>query len=275
VGAALSVWHQYLDNPRSVAAAASDAMMGSYLGPSYGPDAIRTMLDEAGAVYRELPEGEMIELTAGELAKGNVVGWFQGRMEFGPRALGGRSILGDPHSPEMQKRMNLKIKFRESFRPFAPAVVRERVADYFELDADSPYMLLVAPVDRSRHLNGGRNGSSHFQGLDKLKAERSTIPAVTHVDMSARVQTVERRNNPRFYDLITAFGEITGDPVVINTSFNVRGEPIVCTPEDAFRCFMRTGMDYLVIENFILAKSEQTAAEVPDNDDRNELYPAD
>ena len=275
VGAALSVWYQYLDNPRRVTETQSDSMLGSYLGPSFDHDNIRSMLDKAGAVYRELPESEMIELTARNIAEGNVVGWFQGRMEFGPRALGGRSILGDPHSPEMQKRMNLKIKFRESFRPFAPAVVRERVSDYFELDDDSPYMLLVAPVDRSRHITNGSNGSAEYQGLDKLKVTRSTIPAVTHVDMSARVQTVDRNINPRFYDLITAFGKITGDPVVINTSFNVRGEPIVCTPEDAFRCFMRTGMDYLVIENFVLAKADQTSSEEFDGDNWRELIPAD
>ena len=275
VGAALSVWYQYLDNPRSVSSVRSDAMNGSYLGPSFDSVAIRKILDEAGAVYREIPEGEMIALAANEIANGKVLGWFQGRMEFGPRALGGRSILGDPHSPEMQKRMNLKIKFRESFRPFAPAVVREKVSEYFELDDDSPYMLLVAPVDRSRHVNVNSNGSDQPQGIDKLKVARSTIPAVTHVDMSARIQTVDRGNNPRFYDLITAFGAITGDPVVINTSFNVRGEPIVCTPEDAFRCFMRTGMDFLVIENFVLAKADQSPLKEADGEDWRDLYPAD
>ena len=275
IGAALSVWHRYLDNPRVFSDMRRDAMSGSYLGPSFDAEKIRKILDDAGAVYRELSETEMIDLTARKLANGSVVGWFQGRMEFGPRALGARSILGDPHSPEMQKRMNLKIKFRESFRPFAPAVLRENVSDYFELDDDSPYMLLVAAVNRSRHVHIGPNGSSQHHGLDKLKVARSTIPAVTHVDMSARVQTVDRENSPRFYDLIKAFGERTGDPVVINTSFNVRGEPIVCTPEDAFRCFMRTGMDYLVIENFVLAKSEQTLTEESDGDNWRELYPAD
>lgn len=273
VGAALSVWHHYLGNERTVSQR-SDAMSGSYLGPSYDGHEIRRVLDEKGAVYSEPPENEMLDLTAREIANGSVVGWFQGRMEFGPRALGGRSILGDPHSPEMQKRMNLKIKFRESFRPFAPSVIRERASEYFEMDDASPYMLLVAPVDRSQHIAVGSNGSAHH-GLDKLKIARSTIPAVTHVDMSARVQTVDRDDNPRFYDLISRFGDITGDPVVINTSFNVRGEPIVCTPEDAYRCFMRTGMDVLVIENFVLLKSEQTSSSSADDDNWRDLFPAD
>jgi carbamoyltransferase len=273
VGAALSVWFQYLDNPRTTSGLA-DEMKGSYLGPAYDADEIKKVLDENGAVYKELSETEMIDLAAREIADGKVVGWFQGRMEFGPRALGGRSILGDPRSPEMQKRMNLKIKFRESFRPFAPAVLRERVSEYFALDGDSPYMLLVAPVSPERQLSAN-GGGGELRGLDKLQTPRSTIPAVTHVDMSARIQTVDGTENPRFHKLIERLGEITGDPVVINTSFNVRGEPIVCTPADAFRCFMRTGMDYLVIENFVLAKSDQAENAVPDGDNWREEFPAD
>jgi carbamoyltransferase len=194
---------------------------------------------------------------ADALAAGKAVGWFQGRMEFGPRALGNRSILGDPRSPSMQKMLNLKVKFRESFRPFAPSVLREDVAEWFELDRDSPYMLLVADVraDRRRHMTAEEQG---LFGIDKLNVPRSTVPAVTHVDCSARVQTVRRDTNPLYYDIIDAFYRRTGCPVIVNTSFNVRGEPIVCTPEDAFRCFMRTNMDVLVLENFVLVKSEQT-----------------
>ena len=255
VGAALSVWHQCLDMPR-VLANANDAMNASLLGPVFSNDEIRKELDRMSTVYTEVDDVTLIDETAKFLADGKIVGWFQGRMEFGPRALGARSILGDPRSSDMQSRMNLKIKFRESFRPFAPAVLRESVAEYFELDSDSPYMLLVAPVSEKRRVAFSENGEP-VAGFEKLKVRRSTIPAVTHVDMSARVQTVERESNPRFYDLISRFGAITGDPVLINTSFNVRGEPIVCTPEDAFNCFMRTGMDYLVIGNFILDKERQ------------------
>ena len=271
LGAALSVWYQYLDNPRN--SVGTDQMKGSYLGPSYGTAEIRRVLDEHGAVYNELPESEMVDLAARQIAEGKVVGWFQGKMEFGPRALGGRSILGDPRSPEMQRRMNLKIKFRESFRPFAPAVLRENVSDYFSLDQESPYMLLVAPVSESRRLNVKEEDA--VRGLDKLQIVRSTIPAVTHVDMSARVQTVDGVDNPRFHRLIARVGEITGDAMVINTSFNVRGEPIVCTPEDAFRCFMRTGMDYLVVENFVLAKDEQKVGLEKGDDNWLEEFPAD
>ncbi len=273
VGAALSVWHQYLGNERSIEHRPSgkDAMNGSYLGPSFTDDEIRESLDGAGAVYKALDEAEMIGRTANQLSDGKVVGWFQGRMEFGPRALGNRSILGDPRSREMQRQMNLKIKFRESFRPFAPAVIRERVSDFFDLDCPSPYMLLVAPVSEQVRITDEID--DRVTGLDKLKVPRSTIPAVTHVDLSARVQTVERDDNQRFYDLIARFGEITGTPVLINTSFNVRGEPIVCTPEDAFRCFMRTEMDVLVVGDFMLLKTEQTV-EV-DSGDINEIFPMD
>jgi carbamoyltransferase len=251
VGAALSVWYQYLGNERAVTP--GDSMNGSYLGPGYSAEKIRAVLDEAGAVYDELSSDELIERTAAVLSEGKVVGWFQGRMEFGPRALGNRSILGDPHSPEMQRQMNLKIKYRESFRPFAPAVTRERATEYFDIEGDSPYMLLVASVGKKHHRNGDHSGS----GLEKLHVLRSTLPAITHVDMSARVQTVGRETNEKFYSLLERFGSITGDPVLINTSFNVRGEPIVCTPHDAFRCFMSTEMDLLVLENFILYKERQ------------------
>ena len=273
VGAALSVWHQYLGNERSIEhrPAGKDAMGGSYLGPKFSTAEVRSALDAAGAVCHELDVVEMIERTATKLSEGKVVGWFQGRMEFGPRALGNRSILGDPRLPEMQRQMNLKIKYRESFRPFAPAVLRERVADFFEMTEASPYMLLVAPVsEKVRILDGAGDIAA---GLDKLQVPRSTIPAVTHVDLSARVQTVERGDNERFYDLIEKFGEITGTPVLINTSFNVRGEPIVCTPEDAFRCFMRTEMDVLVVGDMFLLRTEQTVE--ADSGDINEIFQMD
>ncbi|MBP7416640.1 MAG: carbamoyltransferase [Pyrinomonadaceae bacterium] len=272
VGAALSVWHQYLGNERSIEhRTGKDAMSGSYFGPEFSTAEIRSALDLAGAVYHELDISEIVKRTAGQLSEGKVVGWFQGRMEFGPRALGNRSILGDPRSREMQRQMNLKIKYRESFRPFAPAVLRERVADFFEMTEASPYMLLVAPVSEKVRVEDETGDNA--AGLDKLQVPRSTIPAVTHVDLSARVQTVERDDNERFYDLIAKFGDITGTPVLINTSFNVRGEPIVCTPEDAFRCFMRTEMDVLVVGDILLLKSEQTAE--ADSGDINEIFPMD
>ncbi len=261
LGAALSVWHQYLGNERKVGP--RDSIKGSLLGPEFSKAVVRKVLDDAGAVYLELAETKMIDRVARLLADGKIVGWFQGRMEFGPRALGGRSILGDPRSAEMQSRMNLKIKFRESFRPFAPAVLCERASEYFDLDSDSPYMLLVAAVSERQRVAASDDG---VRGLDKLRIPRSRIPAVTHVDHSARVQTVTREGNARFFDLITRFGEITGDPVLINTSFNVRGEPIVCTPADAFRCFMRTGMDYLVLGDIVLDKNDQTAAIAMESD---------
>jgi carbamoyltransferase len=219
---------------------------------------IKAYLDSIGAKYHLADRTQLIERTADILADGCVVGWFSGRMEFGPRALGARSILGDPRNPQMQSQMNIKIKFREGFRPFAPSVLRERVAEWFELDADSPYMLLVAPVKQERRLATTEEEESRW-GIEKLKVRRSEIPAVTHVDYSARVQTVDRQDNPEYYDLIRAFEQRTGCPVVVNTSFNVRGEPIVCTPEDAYRCFMRTNIDYLVLWPYLLAKSEQPA----------------
>jgi carbamoyltransferase len=213
-------------------------------------------LDSINASYNELEDDELTSRVAELLAKENVVGWFQGRMEFGPRALGGRSILGDPRSRTMQKVMNLKIKYRESFRPFAPSVLSDRVADYFDLDCRSPYMLLVAPVKDNLRIPMTEEQKKLF-GIDKLNVPRSQIPAITHVDYSARIQTVHEDTNPRYYDLLKHFEKQTGCPLLVNTSFNVRGEPIVCTPEDAYRCFMRTEMDYLVLENFLLAKTDQ------------------
>ena len=260
LGAALSVWYQHLGNSRStvqVCRGGIDGMKGSYLGPSYSQGDIEAFLEGSGAPYRRLPRREVIEKAARALANEKVVGWFQGRMEFGPRALGARSILGDPQSSKMQSLMNLKIKFRESFRPFAPSVLREAVADYFEMDCDSPYMLLVAPVRQEIRRQMSAEQQRLF-GIDKLKIPRSTIPAITHVDYSARVQTVRRGENEMYYDLISEFARLTGCPVVVNTSFNVRGEPIVCTPEEAYKCFMRTEMDMLVLEDFVLEKEAQS-----------------
>ena len=259
LGAALSVWHQYLGNERNVrevCGAHADGMRGSYLGPEFDSDEIEEFLLTSGANYHRLERDELVEAVTRLLADEKVVGWFQGRMEFGPRALGARSILGDPRSPRMQSQMNLKIKFRESFRPFAPSVIRERVADYFEMDCDSPYMLLVAPV--REHLRREMTADEEkLLGIEKLNVPRSTIPAVTHVDYSARVQTVSREDHPLYYDLLSEFERVTGCPILINTSFNVRGEPIVCTPSDAYTCFMRTQMDCLVLGNALLLKNEQ------------------
>ncbi|NVZ07783.1 carbamoyltransferase [Allochromatium humboldtianum] len=257
LGAALSVWHQYLDRPRIPAA--GDAMHGAYLGPEFADDEIAAFLDASSIPNQRLDDETLMMRVAELLAEEKVIGWFQGAMEFGPRALGARSILGDPRSPRMQSVMNLKIKYRESFRPFAPAVLAERVSDYFEHSGPSPYMLITAAVQPSRRLDTEAEGASLF-GLDKLRVQRSQIPAVTHVDHSARIQTVHRETNPRFHRLIETFAERTGCPMLINTSFNVRGEPIVCTPEDAFRCFMQTEMDYLVLGNHVLAKHEQRPA---------------
>ncbi|HKB07992.1 MAG TPA: carbamoyltransferase [Candidatus Polarisedimenticolia bacterium] len=255
IGAAYSAWHQLEDRPRAPNGDA-DAMSGSYLGPAFGNDDIERFLRGRGAPYVRLEDDALFDRVAGALASEKVVGWFQGRMEFGPRALGGRSIIGDARSPKMQSVMNLKIKYRESFRPFAPSVLRERVADYFEMDADSPYMLLVAPVVERRRIPMSRD-SQNLWGIDLLNVPRSDIPAVTHVDYSARIQTVHRETNPRYHRLLKEFESKTGYGVIVNTSFNVRGEPIVCSPEDAFRCFMRTEMDMLVLENCVLDKSAQ------------------
>ena len=254
LGAALAAWH----SREARTPEADDSMRGSLLGPAYSDDEIEAILKKHNAVHARYSDNELLEKTVQLLADEKVVGWFQGRMEFGPRALGNRSILGDARSPRMQSVMNLKVKFRESFRPFAPIVRRERVADYFELDEDSPYMLLVAPVQTRLHqpLPAGT------KGFDLLKAGRSTIPAVTHVDYSARIQTVSREINPRLYDLLLRFEQTTGCGVLVNTSFNVRGEPIVCTPDDAYRCFMNTEMDYLVLGNFIIERLAQPGAKV-------------
>jgi carbamoyltransferase len=254
LGSALFVHHQLLGGER-LADGRHDRQQATLLGPAYSDDEIARFIEERNLRARRF-EGteELVDEVASLLAEGNVVGWFQGRMEFGPRALGSRSILGDPRDPGMQVRMNLKIKFRESFRPFAPAVLRERVSDYFELEQESPYMLLVAAV-RPEKRTGADDGTA--RGLDKLKVLRSVIPAVTHVDHSARVQTVSREDHPLFHRLLERFWEKTGCPVLVNTSFNVRGEPIVCTPEDAYRCFARTQMDYLVLGRFLLSRKEQ------------------
>jgi len=233
-----------------------DQMRGSYLGPRFTDKEILEYLDAVKASYHRLDDAELMPQLAEILEQGNVVGWFQGRMEFGPRALGGRSIIGDPRNAKMQSVMNLKIKYRESFRPFAPSILAERVADYFEIDHSSPYMLLVAPVKTSLRIPMTAEQEQLF-GIEKLNIPRSEIPSVTHVDYSARIQTVHKETNPRYYDLISHFERRSGCPILVNTSFNVRGEPIVCTPEDAYRCFMRTEMDYLVLENFLIPKSEQ------------------
>ena len=254
LGAALSIWHEYLDNPRT--ASADDDMQGAYLGPRNTPEDIKAYLDSVGASYEELEDPLLMPRVADILGDENVVGWFQGRMEFGPRSLGGRSIIGDPRSQQMQSVMNLKIKYRESFRPFAPAVKAERVSDWFEIDRKSPYMLLVAPVKKEK-CRIMTEEQQHLFGIEKLNIPRSEIPSITHVDYSARIQTVHKKTNPRFHRLLDAFEDATGCPVLVNTSFNVRGEPIVCTAEDAYRCFMRTEMDYLVLENFLLCKSRQ------------------
>lgn len=254
VGAALIAWHQYHGKAR--APREGDAMRGSFLGPAFNEQDVRAQLDEMGAVYQHLQEDELIERVAGLLAQEQVVGWFQGRMEFGPRSLGGRSILADARSPRMQSVMNLKIKYRESFRPFAPSVLAEYVSDYFELDRPSPYMLLVAPVREQLRVAMSPEQEGLF-GIEKLNVPRSTLPAVTHVDYSARVQTVHRGTNPRLHALLERFRTLTGCGVLVNTSFNVRGEPIVCSPAQAYRCFMRTEMDYLAVGNLLLAKGEQ------------------
>ncbi|ETX08608.1 MAG: hypothetical protein ETSY2_04410 [Candidatus Entotheonella gemina] len=254
LGAAFSAWHQFLGRDRTPSPA--DAMHGSLLGPVFSDDEVEAYLNRIEAPYQRLSDDELYDRVADVLASEQVVGWFQDRMEFGPRALGARSIIGDARSPKMQSVMNLKIKFRESFRPFAPSVLRERVSDYFEMDADSPYMLLVAPVREARRTVMTEE-QKELWGIELLNVPRSDIPAVTHVDYSARVQTVDEEKNPRYYRLIKAFEAKTGSGVIVNTSFNVRGEPIVCTPEDAYRCFMRTEIDVLVLGNCVLEKADQ------------------
>lgn len=255
LGAALAGYHIHNNQPRQVEGI-QDSMKGSYLGPAFSQAEIEERLTAEGARFEILTDEELFQSCARDLAAGRALGWVQGRMEFGPRALGGRSILGDPRSPTMQKTLNLKVKYRESFRPFAPSVLREHVAEWFELDRDSPYMLLVADVlpGKRRVMTAEENA---LFGIDKLNVPRSEIPAITHVDYSARVQTVHQSTNPRYYHLIDAFKNLTGCPVVVNTSFNVRGEPVVCSPEDAFRCFMGTGIETLAVGNCLLKKEWQ------------------
>ncbi|KAF0209945.1 MAG: Carbamoyltransferase [Methylocystaceae bacterium] len=269
LGAALAGYYHYKKNPRSLNGG-GDAMRGSYLGPSFPQAEIERRLHAIGARFEPMAEGELIEAAARDLADEKAVGWFQGRMEFGPRALGGRSILGDPRSDAMQKTLNLKIKYRESFRPFAPSVLREDVADWFELEGDSPYMLLVADV-AAKHRHAMTAEQQALFGIDKLNVPRSAIPAVTHVDYSARIQTVHQETNPRYHALLSAFKRLTACPVLVNTSFNVRGEPIVCTPEDAFGCFMGTEMDTLVIGDCYLRKDDQNASLKHDYKEKFEL----
>ena len=260
LGAALAASRRLFDEPRhaSLAGAGGDAMRGALLGPEFGPREIRRALDAAGARYEVLADAELIEATASALAAGKAVGWFQGRMEFGPRALGSRSILADARSPAMQKTLNLKVKHRESFRPFAPSVLSADAAEWFDLDRPSPYMLLTAAVRQTRRKTADEADAAR-RGLDRLHAVRSEIPAVTHVDYSARVQTVHRETNPRYHRLLEAFKAKTGCPVIVNTSFNIRGEPIVCTPSDAFRCFMGTDIERLAVGNCFLRKEDQPA----------------
>ena len=252
IGAALLAWHRYFDQPRT--ARSEDSMNGAYLGPSFSSSEIESRLHDIGAVFERVEDKEIAARTARLLAGGSVVGWFEGPMEFGPRALGARSIIADPRDPQMQAKINLKVKFREGFRPFAPSVLDECAREYFEIDEDSPYMLVVAPVKSERRIPMPDDGR---WGIDLLNAPRSDVPAVTHLDYSARIQTVTRDRSPLYHEMITEFDRLTGCPLVVNTSFNVRGEPIVCTPEDAYRCFMRTHLDHLVIGPFILAKSAQ------------------
>tara|TARA_B100000963_G_C22628365_1_gene673565 strand:+ start:1762 stop:3597 length:1836 start_codon:yes stop_codon:yes gene_type:complete len=267
LGAALAYWHHELDKPRKEF---KDNMQGSYLGPKFDNKFIEQKLKSLNANYKKFSREETISLTAKELSNEKIVGWFQGRMEFGPRALGGRSILADPRSEKMQKELNLKIKFRESFRPFAPSVLREDVNEWFELNCDSPYMLLVSEVKKDKQIIMKTEDKKLF-GIDKLNIKRSSIPAITHVDYSARIQTVHKETNPRYYDLIKEFKKKTNCPVLVNTSFNVRGEPIVCSIEDAFNCFMGTNLDILVIEDFVLFKDQQDQSLIKDYKNKFEL----
>ncbi|MCH7490435.1 MAG: carbamoyltransferase [Gemmatimonadetes bacterium] len=255
LGVAQLIWHRHCQQPRHVAAG-KDGMQGAYLGPDFSDDEIEDFLKAQGAAYQKLDRCELNKRAAAVLAEEKIVGWFDGRMEFGPRALGSRSIVGDPRSPRMQAQMNLKIKFREGFRPFAPSVLRERVSDYFEMDCDSPYMLLVAPVKKERQIPM-TGEQQKLWGIEQLNVPRSDIPAITHIDYSARVQTVSADTSPNYHALIKEFENLTGCGVVVNTSFNVRGEPIVCTPADAYQCFMRTHIDYLVLGSFLLDKAAQ------------------
>jgi carbamoyltransferase len=272
LGAALFTWYQRLDNPRTVNGDGRDAQKGSYLGPSCTTDEIETWLKEQNYPYHRHSNGEVLDKTVEALASEKVVGWFSGRMEFGPRALGARSIIGDARSTKMQSIMNLKVKYRESFRPFAPTVLAEDIGEYFEIDCPSPYMLLVAPVREERRQEMTEEQQKLF-GIDKLHVPRSDIPAVTHVDYSARIQSVDSRDHPRYHALISKFKEKTGYGVIVNTSFNVRGEPIICTPRDAYLCFMRTEMDVLVLEDIIMYKTEQP--ELKEEEDWRKVYELD
>ena len=255
LGAALAYWHLELKKQRKISLS-NDGMKGSYLGPSYSNDIIKETLTKLNAVFEEKKEDELISLVANLLNNGKIIGWFQGRMEFGPRALGARSIIADPRSAKMQKELNLKIKFRESFRPFAPSILREDLKDWFDLNFDSPYMLLVSKVAKNIQIEMSDKDKKLF-GIEKLNIKRSEIPAVTHIDYTSRIQTVHEETNLKYYKLLKKFKELTGCPILVNTSFNVRGEPIVCTVEDAFRCFMGTNLDILVCEDYILEKRKQ------------------
>ena len=263
-GAALAAYHIYFERERIINKSVSDRMNGAFLGPEFSDHDVEIIVKKYDAKYAQMPDAELYPYVANLLANGNIIGWIQGKMEFGPRALGGRSILGDPRNAEMQKKLNLNIKYRESFRPFAPSVLAEDCSDYFELDSASPYMLLVKRVNSNR-LKHLPEGYENFKLKEKLYYLRSDMPAITHIDFSARIQTVHRETNPKYWKLINAFKEKTGYAVVVNTSFNVRGEPIVCTPEDGFRCFMRTEMDYLVVNNFVFAKNDQKEWQEKDN----------
>ncbi len=267
LGAALAYWYRELNKPRNEF---KDQMKGSYLGPSFNKNIIEQKLNKLKAVFQKKDTKEIITTAAKELSKNKIIGWFQGRMEFGPRALGGRSILADPRSEKMQKELNLKIKFRESFRPFAPSVLREDVSEWFDIDCDSPYMLLVSSVNKEKKIEMSSNDQNLF-GIDKLNIKRSSIPAITHVDYSARIQTVHKETNPRYHDLLVEFKKETNCPVLVNTSFNVRGEPIVCSIEDAFNCFMGTNLDILIVEDFILFKDDQDKSLLKDYKNKFEL----
>ena len=268
LGAALALWHIDQNNPRVINE--NDDMSGSYLGPEYSEDEIKKQLQLMGAEFETLNEEEIINRTSKDLSEGHAVGWFQGRMEFGPRALGGRSILGDPRSPSMQKNLNLKVKYRESFRPFAPSILSDDLNDWFEMESVSPYMLMVADVRKEKCIPMSEEDEKLF-GIEKLNVKRSSVPAITHVDYSARIQTVHKNTNPKYYKLISKFKEITGCPILVNTSFNVRGEPIVNTPEDAFNCFMGTDLDKLIIGNCYLDKKKQNKDLKKDYSDKFEL----
>lgn len=268
LGAALAVWHLHHKGGRNISGA--DAMKGAYLGPAFSNEDIESQLIAAGAKFRRLPEEALIDTVAQRISEGKAIGWMQGRMEFGPRALGARSILADPRSPETQRNLNLKTKFRESFRPFAPSVLRDHLAEWFQLDQDSPFMLLVAGVQNEKRLSVSEKDNNLF-GIQKLNVPKSAIPAVTHVDYSARIQTVHEETNPIYHKIISKFYELTGCPVVVNTSFNVRGEPIVCSPKDAFNCFMGTDLDLLAVGCFLLEKNQQDLKLLKDYKGRYEL----